>query len=216
MAEPLITVPNPAGQGRPIIAEEQYKLWLEELRPYLENSSSLWYSCGMAGLEPKYDTIMEKYKRKDWFSKKVDAYRQKPGDLVNDIYVRVVRSVNDKIKQGQTPSDQEVKMLDTFAKAHRTAQGFFVNRVENKTVDDDNDNVGKVLDTIDSNYDDVAAQATNEINKPANEAGSPAQEQVVEAQPPVQNQGQTGELNNIPTQPDPTETPIGTGEPPIQ
>lgn len=203
--EPILTAPNPAGQGRPVISEEQYKLWLAELRPYLELSNSLYRACQKAGLEDRYDScILEKYRKKDWFSRKVDAYRSKPGENANEIYTMAMESIKEKMQKTEGSinilSDNEVKILESFSKMHRTAQPFFVTRTE--TAEAKEEDMGKILDTIEGT--DYA------------ELGSEAKEQVVEVNPPVQDQGQAGAPSDVPAQPAPTPTPGGPSWPSVQ
>lgn len=138
------------GAGRPEYTDKQYELWLEELRPYLENGNKLYKACNRAGIPQHYHSVLEKYNSNDWFSLKVDAYREEPGEIINDTYVTLVRGIADRVKRNEELSDNQVKILEHFSKNHRTAQPFFVNRTEmgeGKTED-----VGKIIERPAINY----------------------------------------------------------------
>lgn len=174
MTDPTaITEPATGGKrGRPRYAEEQYIAWLEVLRPYLQKGSSLYYACNVAGLGAQYDSILEKYKLNDYFSKKIDAFRSHVGDVLNDTIVSEILRIADKKKQNLPLTDDEFDILKFGAEKLRTAQPFFVTRNETAAVDPKD--VGKVLDTIEeSDY---------------GELGSEASKQMVEANAPVQDQ----------------------------
>lgn len=170
MVDPTLQT-KPTG-GRPEYTEEQYVVWLKELRPYLEKGSSLYYACNVAGLATHYETILKKMKLNDWFCKKVDAFRSHVGDVLNDTIVTEILRIADKKKQNLPLTDDEFDILKFGAEKLRTAQPFFVTRNETAAVDPKD--VGKVLDTIEeSDY---------------GELGSEASKQMVEANAPVQDQ----------------------------
>lgn len=158
--------------GRPAYTDDQYQAWLQELEPFLKKGNSIYYACNRAGIGSQYWTVLEKYKLGDWFSKKIDAYRAYPGELINDTLATLCMSIADKVKSGVACSKDELDMLKFMAEKHRTATPFFVNRQE--TAPADETKVGKILDTIDSDYERIGQEATR---------------QMVAPQPPVQNQG---------------------------
>lgn len=83
----------------------------------------------------------------------------------------------------------EAQVWKTMAEKHRSAQPFFVTRVESGEADDSK--LGKIIETMEhTDYDDVAGEA---------------QKQMVAINPPVQNQGQAGATGNVQTQPDAIE-----------
>jgi len=162
MSEPIITTPNPAGTGRPIISEDQYKLWLEELRPHLELACSLYRACTKAGLEEKYKRISEKYALNDWFSEKVDAYRRVLGENINEVLARITNKALDRAKRDETLTKEDVDVVKYMGEKHRTAQPFFVNRTE--TAQAKEGEVGKILDTIEqSDYDKLGTEAKGQM-----------------------------------------------------
>lgn len=146
--EPLKT--DPTG-GRPEYSDEQYKEWLQDLEPYLKKGNSLYYCCNRAGLQPHYASVLRKYRLNDWFCQKVDAYRAYPGELANDTIITALMQIDTKLKTnaGSLTKD-DIDILKLVAEKHRTAQPFFVSRQE--TAEADPSQVGKILDTIETDY----------------------------------------------------------------
>jgi len=177
--EPLKTQKQ-EGPGRPEFTDEQYVAWLSELRPYLEKGNSLYYACDRAGLSSHYTVIGEKYRSNDWFSVKIDRYRGRPGEMINDTLTTLCYTIEDNIKKGVPLTKDDLDLLKFMAEKHRTAQPFFVTRTETAQVDESK--VGKILDTMETNYDDV---------------GQEANKQMVAANPPIQDKGQTGPDSNV-------------------
>lgn len=177
--EPLKTQKQD-GPGRPEYTDEQYQAWLEEMRPKLQQGCSIYYCCEWAGISPHYDVILEKYKLNDWFSRKIDKYRGHPGEMINDTLTKLCVVIEDNIKKGLQPTKDDLDLLKFMAEKHRTSQPFFVTRTE--TAPADESKVGKILDTIDTDYKHVGQEATK---------------QMVAPNPPIQDQGQTGPDNNV-------------------
>src|SRR5690242_18161955 len=94
---PIKTVPNPSGNGRPVVSEEQYAVWLEEMRPHLELSCSLWRAIEKSALTQHITTIYEKYRLGDWFAQKIDQIRAMVGENVNEALARRVKIILDNI-----------------------------------------------------------------------------------------------------------------------
>lgn len=173
MNEPVLTAPNPAGTGRPVITDEQFNIWLEEMRPFLRQGSSLHYSMEKAGILTHEWSIREKYRSADWFSRKVDALRATVGELINNVGFRVVEKLHSRLVE--TDGKAEISPVEkdiwkTMAEKHRSAQPFFVTRTENAEADDSK--LGKIIESLDqgTDYDNVAREA---------------EKQVVAANPPV-------------------------------
>lgn len=193
MNEPIIKVPNPSGNGAPIISEEQYRIWLDDMRPYLRQGSSLNYAIEKADLTKYLNRIYEKYRVGDWFSQRVDTLRSTVGELINNIGFKVIENLHNRMVEtdGKTViADHEAKMWKTMAEKHRTAQSFFVNRTE--TADADDSKLGKIIESLDkSDYDELAGEAQKQIL--ANDAS-------------VQNQGQERSDSSVQAEPNPVET----------
>lgn len=172
MTEPIKTQLPPSGTGRPVPTDEQFDIWLKELKPYLEKGNSLYYCCNVAGIPSHYDVILRKYKLNDWFSKKIDAYRMNVGEVINDTIVTEILRIADKKKQSLPLTDDEFDILKFGAEKLRTAQPFFVTRNETAAVDPKD--VGKVLDTIEeSDYGELGSEASKQMVAP----NTPVQDQ---------------------------------------
>lgn len=180
MADEPLKTQKQDGPGRPEFTEEQYAAWLEELKPYLEKGNSLYYACERAGIESHYRVICDKYKANDWFSAKVDRYRGRPGEMINDTLATLCYQIQDNIKKGVALTKDDLDLLKFMAEKHRTSQPFFVTRTETAQVDDSK--VGKILDNMETDYGIV---------------GQEAHKQMVAVDAPVQNQGQTGADSNV-------------------
>jgi hypothetical protein len=197
MSDEPVKTQKQDGPGKPEFTDEQYQAWLSELRPYLEKGNTIYYACEKAGIGSHYDVILRKYKLNDWLSQKVDIYRSRPGELVNDTIATLCYQVMDNIKKSLAVTKDDLDLLKFMAEKHRTSQPFFVNRTE--TAKADEGKIGKILDTIEeTDYGDV---------------GREAKKQMVAANPSIQNQGQGGAVNNIQAELPPTQTPSGTVQP---
>jgi len=149
--------------GRPSITEEQYKIWLEEMRPHLVLGCSLHRALKKTGLlEQGHDwVIRDKYKQGDWFSQKIDAFRSVPGENVNEALTRLVSKIVDKIKRDEECTKDELDILKFMGEKHRTAQPFFVTRTE--TAESDPSKVGKILDTMETDYGQLGQEASKQM-----------------------------------------------------
>lgn len=170
--EPLKTQKQD-GPGKPEFTDEQYQAWLSEMRPFLEKGNSINYACERAGIESHYDVILRKYKLNDWFSQKIDKYRARPGEMINDTLTQLCYAIQDNIKKGLGPSKEEYDLLKFMAEKHRTSQPFFVNRTETAAADESK--IGKILDTIEeTDYGELGRQAEKQMvadNAPVQDKG---------------------------------------------
>lgn len=154
--------------GRPEYTDDQYKSWLDDMAPFLKIGNTLYYAIEKAMLTQHKTVIYEKYRLKDWFSEKIDAYQRYPGEIINSIFVRLVLSVDERLKQGLPLEDEEWRNLRFFAEKHRSCQPFFVSRQEVAQIEPDKislilDNLEK--ETIKSSYGDVSEQAKIELER---------------------------------------------------
>ncbi len=206
MPEPVKTQPNPAGTGRPIISDEQYAEWLNDMRDFLRRGCTLFYAIDKADLFKHKDSIYEKYKSNDpgdvWFSEKIDRLRATLGEMTNDLAFKVVeraksRMVEDNVAQ---LTDNEVKIVKLVAERHRTAQPFFVNRTETAVADDSK--LGKIVESLDTgtDYDELANEAAK---------------QMVASNPSVQDKEQGRPAGGVQAEHSPAQAPIGAGQPPV-
>lgn len=176
--------------GRPSITEEQYEAWFKSLTPWLENGNSLYYAIKQSGLLQHKSLIFQKYNLKDWFMEKVDAIRREPGELVNEGIITQVRDIVNKLKRHESVTSDENKVLMFFAEKHRSAQQFFVNRFETAPAKP----IEELLTELDKQGNDTIDDVAETFTK-----------QGVETNPPVQNQGQSGEVGTLPTEPNATQ-----------
>lgn len=173
---PVITAPNPAGQGAPVITELQYQLWLDEMAPFFKMGETLNEAIDDAGLERHRGSLYKKWRLKDWFFHKVSAMQSQVGKLANNILVKTMMLVNEKIKQQLPITKDELDVVKFIAEKHRTSAPHFVNRTETATAKP----IEELLDELEQgedNIDDVASEA---------------KKQMVEANTPVQNKEQAG------------------------
>lgn len=149
MAEPIITEQN-NDIGRPSISDEQYQLWLNELKPYLELSSSLYGACIKAGLESHYDSILRKSKLNDWFCQKVDAYKASFGESINEGLARETLRIVEKTRKGELLTRPEIDVLKHMSEKHRAAQPFFVSRQEVTNTIVEPNRISELLDDLEA------------------------------------------------------------------
>jgi hypothetical protein len=181
------------GNGRPEYSDEQYQRWLDEMRPWLRAGNTLYYAMDKADLLGHQTTIYDKYRANDWFSVKVNVYRQTMGELANNITFKLLENINMKVIEGaKSLSREDFDLLKLVAEKHRTAQPFFVNRLE--TAESDPSQVGKILDTL-------------EMQSDYGTLGQKIARQSVETDPPLQDKEQSGAVGDVPTEQDTTQTP---------
>jgi len=202
MSEPLKTQPNKAGTGRDEYSDEQYKNWLDDMRSFLKEGSTLYYAMDKAGLAKHKNVIYRKYKKKDWFWERITTYQGYVGELINKIGVKTITKIHTRLVETDgfgAMTKEEMQVWKHMASTHRAAQPFFVNRTESAEADDDD--LGKVIERMESSdYEDVAEQA---------------KKQILAANPPVQDQEQTRPAGDVQTEHNAVEASSGTGQPPV-
>ncbi len=156
--------------GRPKHTDKKYQTWLNDMRPFLLLGNSLYNAIDKASLLRHKDSIYKKYRSKDWFSEKIDAFQNYPGEIVNSIFVRIIMNVDEKVKKGRPITSEEMKTVRFFAEKHRSCTTFFVNRHE--VVNQDSSNILEVIDELNKDqsniadhYAEYARQAEIESNK---------------------------------------------------
>lgn len=58
---------------RPEYTDEQYRVWLDEMTPFLKVGYSLYYAMDKALLLRHKDSIYRKFKLNDWFCEKIES-----------------------------------------------------------------------------------------------------------------------------------------------
>ncbi len=164
MGEPILTEQKNA-TGRPAITDEQYAIWLKDLKPLLEMASSLRGACTKTGLLDKYNScILEKYNLNDWFSKKVDAYRESFGESINEGLAREALRIVEKTRKGELLTKPEIDVLKHMSEKHRSCQPFFVTRQEVAQVEPNR--VSQILDGLEqTDYEDLGQIVSNELER---------------------------------------------------
>lgn len=133
--------------GRPPIPEEQYKIWLEELRPFLVKGMKLYSSCTKLGLAEKYfSCIYPKYKAGDWFSKKIHEYHSVLGDTINEFFADEVLRISDKQRLGERLTNEDIDIMKFMASNHRSAQLFFTQHIEKRKTKENE--IGKIIQPV--------------------------------------------------------------------
>lgn len=159
---------------------DEYQKLIDDMAPFLKMGATLNAAMNDAGLIQHKTAVYDKYRLNDWFAEKIDVLRSYPGKLAAYILVKRLIAVDEKIKQGLPVAEDEMRDVRFMAEKHRTAQTYFVTRTE--TAEADPAKVGKILDNMDTDYDDLGQQA---------------KKQMVENDPPVQDKGQTGPDSNV-------------------
>lgn len=158
--------------GRPSYSEEQYKVWLNLMTPFLVSGNSLSYAITKAGLTEHRTTLYEKSKLGDWFSDKIDDLQRIPGEITNETFSLLIRKINRKVKAGEDITRDDFQILKHFSEKHRTSQLFFVNRHE--IVPPSPTDVSRVLDEIENknwlglqktDYGELADYAKEELER---------------------------------------------------
>jgi hypothetical protein len=135
--------------GRPAYTDEQYQQWLDDMTPFLKLGETLNSAIQSAGLLQHKDSIYRKYRLKDEFCEKIDTFRAYPGKLANNILVKVLIQVDEKMKQGLPVSEDEMKNVRFYAEKSRSAQPYFVNRQETSQTKP----IEEILDEFDNDVD---------------------------------------------------------------
>lgn len=176
--------------GRPAYDDDWYRARLDEMRPILCMGNSIRYSAERVGIGMHKDVLYRKYNQNDWFRDKVDEYRSRPGEMVNNTVISLLEAIHDKATKKQPIDRDDIEIIKLVAEKHRSAQPFFVSRTE--TAEAKPEEVGRILDTIENDYANV---------------GRKIEGQSVAANPPVQDQKQAGGNSDVQTQPAANETP---------
>lgn len=154
--------------GRPSYSEEQYHKWFDDLAPFFKLGLTLSAAIQDAGLQKHRTTMYEKVRLGDWFSDEMEALQAIPGKLANNILVKRVMQVDEKMKQGLPVTDEEMKDVRFIAEKHRSSQPYFTNRQEISKSDPFE--IERILDGLEeeksrTNYNDFAEQARKSLEQ---------------------------------------------------
>jgi hypothetical protein len=116
--------------GRPEYTEDQYRTWLGEMAPFLKLGCSLYWAMDRASLLRHKDSIYRKFKLNDWFCEKIEAFQRYPGEILNNIFSRLILIISEKVKYGLPISNEELQNLRFYANRHRSCHEFFTTKRE--------------------------------------------------------------------------------------
>lgn len=156
--------------GRPEYTDEQYRVWFDEMAPFLKLGNSLYFAMEKTLLLRHKDSIYRKFRLNDWFCEKIEAFQRYPSEVVNSIFSRLILIIDEKVRNGQPVNDEEWRNLRFFAEKHRSCQPFFTTRTEIEQVD--TNKIGKILDSLEreeTDYNNVASEAQKILDKNLNE-----------------------------------------------
>ena len=159
---------NPGNQP---FTDIEYASFLDEMVPFLKMGATLNAAIDDAGLRKHRTAIYTKYRLKDDFAYKIDAFQAYPGKIANYILVKRIMQVNEKVKQGLPISEDEMKDVRFVAEKHRSSQPYFVNRTETaqaRPIEELIEELDKEgTDTIDDVTETIKNE-TEQIQEPAN------------------------------------------------
>ncbi len=112
--------------GRPEYTDNQYRLWLDEMKPFLKGGYSLYYAIEKAGLMVHKDSIYRKSRLKDWFCEKIEAFQSYPGEIANNAFISLISKINEKFINDRKVDKAELSLFKFFCKRHRSCKPFFV------------------------------------------------------------------------------------------
>lgn len=133
--------------GRPAFDDAWYRKRLDEMEPILKLGNSIGYAAEKTGNGQHRTTLYEKYKLKDWFSDKVNALQAIPGEIANNIAIKLLNKINEKITNDLPITREDIEILKFVAEKHRSSQQFFVTRHEVAKVG--SDELEETLDRLD-------------------------------------------------------------------
>lgn len=116
--------------GRPAYSEDQYQNWFDDLAPFFKLGETLNSAIEDAGLQKHRTTIYEKVRLNDWFSDKMKVLQEYPGKIANNILVKRLLQIDEKIKQGLPVTEEEMRDVRFMAEKHRSAKPYFTNKIE--------------------------------------------------------------------------------------
>lgn len=210
--------------GRPPATPEELETTLQKLRPYLENGLSMEKACSFASVPVRNVYLwMETH---DWFLQRIHTYKNYKSKVVSDVFRYKVEMIKFKIglldelrKKLSDPTldspakvlliDQidklelnggEISFLQWIAQNDKALRDEYGARTE--VTGKDGAPLGQVLDSLEAPKKTDYAQL-----------GQTARGQMVEINPPIQNQEQVGGTSDFPAEFDATSTPGGEGQP---
>ena len=143
--------------GRPAFDDEWYQRRLDEMAPILKNGNTVGYAADKTGNGQHRNTLYNKYRLNDWFMDKVDALRAIPGELANNITIKLLYKVSNKLTYDLPITKEDIEILKFVAEKHRSSHPFFVTRQEVAQVDPNK--ISFILDNLERNETDYTGLA---------------------------------------------------------
>lgn len=167
---------NAITTGREPYSDEQYVKWLDDISPFLKFGDTLYHAIEKAGLIKHKDTIYRKVRLNDWFCEKMTTYRSYPAELVNNIFMKLISSIDSNLTAGLAVSSEDWRNLRFFAERHKSCKTYFFDKSE--IAQREQNDIEELLSQLDerskpvrlktiekTNYDDVAYWAKKELEK---------------------------------------------------
>lgn len=115
-----------AKPGRPKISIQQLDAWTEALEPFLKKGLSLYSAIERAGLVKHKDSIYRNLRLNQEFCEKIHYFQSYPGEIVNNIYARIIEQAHAKLVNGESITAQEIRIICHYATHHRGCEQFFI------------------------------------------------------------------------------------------
>lgn len=146
---------NSHGTGRPIIADDQYAIWLEDMRPFLKAGFSLHSAIIKAGLYKHKTAIYEKSRSDEEFAEKITYFQTYIGELVQIIIFQSIQRIYNEMisSKDYRLTNVDAKLITFVAENHRASVPFFFTKLERYSPKKREINlarIGKVLDQIEA------------------------------------------------------------------
>ena len=167
---------NTITTGREPYSDEQYTKWLDDMSPFLKFGDTLYHAIEKAGLIKHKDTIYRKVRLNDWFCEKITILRSYPAELVNNIFMKLITTIDANLTGGLAISGEEWRNLRFFAERHKSCKTYFFDKSE--IAQRGQDDIEELLSQLDeqnksdrlgiiekTNYNDVAYWAKMELEK---------------------------------------------------
>jgi hypothetical protein len=145
--------------GNQPLLNDDYCNFLDELAPFLKLGETLNAAIEDAGLRKHRTAIYDKYRLKDDFAYKIEVWQSYPGKIANNILVKRLMIVDNKIKQGLPVTEEDMKDVRFMAEKHRSSQPYFVNRQETAPARPIEEILAELDNDANTGHDDVAGAA---------------------------------------------------------
>jgi cobalamin biosynthesis Mg chelatase CobN len=146
--------------------------------------------------------------------KKLTGFQLHPENINQSGRPRREKTFTDKIRETLKNEPEKIKaitdkLLEMAGKGDLQAIREVLDRIEGKPI--------QTTEMTGAEGEAILIQAVKELEQTNYDyVAGEVEKQVVAIEPPIQNQGQAGQSDNVSPQPDTTATPIGPAQPPVQ